>query len=33
MEYCGRQFTTCEIDLIHDLIEKGMNRTDLSRMF
>jgi hypothetical protein len=33
MEYCGRQFTSREIDLIHDLIEKGTNRTGLSRMF
>jgi Domain of unknown function (DUF4338) len=33
MEYCGRQFTTCEIDLIRDLIEKGTNRTGLSRTF
>ncbi len=33
MEYCGRQFTTCEIDLIRDIIEKGANRTSLSRRF
>jgi len=33
MEYCGRQFTMREIDLIRGLIDKGMNRTGLSRMF
>jgi len=33
MEYCGREFTACEIGLIRDLIEKGMNRTCLSRAF
>lgn len=33
MEYCGHQFSECEIDLIRGLIEKGMNRTGLSRAF
>jgi len=33
MEYCGRQFSACDIDLIRDLIGKGINRTGLSRMF
>jgi hypothetical protein len=33
MEYCGRQFSHGEIELIRDLIEKGMNRTGLSRVF
>ncbi len=33
MEYCGRTFNLSEIDLIRNLIEKGMNRTGLSRMF
>lgn len=33
MEYCGRQFSPCEIDLVRHLIGKGMNRTGLSRTF
>jgi hypothetical protein len=33
MEYCGRTFGASDLDLIRGLIEKGMNRTGLSRAF
>jgi len=33
MEYCGRQFSHTEIDLIRDLIARGLNRSHLSRVF
>jgi hypothetical protein len=33
MEYCGRRFSECEMDLIRHLIDEGMNRTGLSRVF
>lgn len=33
MEYCGRHFSTSDIQLIRDLIAGGCNRYHLSRMF
>jgi len=33
MEYCGRTFGASDLGLIRGLIEKGMNRTSLSRAF
>jgi len=33
MEYCGRRFSASELDIIRGLIEKGANRTGISRVF
>jgi hypothetical protein len=33
MEYCGRPFSTADVELIRDLIAEGLNRTHLSRVF
>lgn len=33
MRYCGREFTECELQLIHQLIGGGANRYHLSRRF
>jgi hypothetical protein len=33
MEYCGRQFSTPDVDLIRSLIAGGLNRYHLSRVF
>ena len=33
MEYCGRHFSTPDIELIQSLIAQGLNRSHLSRVF
>ena len=33
MEYCGRHFSTPDIELIRNLIAEGLNRSHLSRVF
>jgi hypothetical protein len=33
MRYCGREFTECELELVHRLIAAGANRYHLSRRF
>jgi hypothetical protein len=33
MQYCGRSFSTPDIELIRGLIAEGLNRSHLSRMF
>ncbi len=33
MEYCGRPFSTVDIELIRRLIAEGLHRTHLSRRF